>query len=171
MPRRIRRYDNRKLYDTEASEYVSLADIADLVRHGETVEVVDKETGQDLTAQTLTQVILEEGKNGQQLLQSDLLHDLLRHSGEMIDSGLDLVRSTVEELMTSSLSRLQQIVQSPRSEELDELRQQLRKLEHRLAVLLEELEEKQPESNDRDPPTDDSKSSVASDPAPTSSRE
>lgn len=113
MPRRIRRYDNRKLYDTEASEYVSLSDIAELVRQGVTVEVIDKASGEDLTAQTLTQVILEEGKKGQQVLRSDLLHDLLRHSGEMIDSGLDLVRSTVDDLMARSLKRLRQVVQSP----------------------------------------------------------
>ena len=64
MARRIKRYDNRKLYDTETSEYVSLSDIADLVRGGETVEVVDNVTGPDITDQTLTQIILEEGKSG-----------------------------------------------------------------------------------------------------------
>ena len=65
MARLIKRYENRKLYDTEASAYVSLADVAALVRRGETVEVIDKATGKDLTAQILTQMILEEGKPGQ----------------------------------------------------------------------------------------------------------
>jgi len=141
MPRRIKRYDNRKLYDTEASEYVSLDDVAELVRRGETVEVVDNATGEDLTAQTLTQIILEEGKDGHEVLPSDLLHQLLRRSGEMFDTGIDQIRSTVDDLMQSSLGRLQQLVQGPRAQELDELRTQLRQLENRLSILLDDLDD------------------------------
>lgn len=141
MPRQITRYDNRKLYDTEASQYVSLSDIADLVRNGETVEVVDKATGEDLTAQTLTQIILEEGKSGGHVIPSDLLHELLRRSGEALDMGLDQIRTTVDDLMQRSIGRLQHLVQSPRKRELDELRQELRRLEHRLSVLLDDLDE------------------------------
>ncbi|PSR04763.1 MAG: hypothetical protein BRD54_01240 [Bacteroidetes bacterium SW_8_64_56] len=148
MARRIKRYDNRKLYDTETSEYVSLSDIADLVRGGETVEVVDNATGQDITAQTLTQIILEEGKSGQEIIPSDLLHTLLRRSGEVLDSGLGQIRTTVDDLMQSSLGRLSQLVQSPRKQEIDELRQQLRRLEHRLSVLLDDFDEQRHTSLD-----------------------
>jgi polyhydroxyalkanoate synthesis repressor PhaR len=140
MARRIKRYENRKLYDTETSEYVSLSDIADLVRRGETVEVIDNASERDITAQTLTQIILEEGKSGHQVISSDLLHTLLRRSGEVLDSGLDQIRTTVDDLMQSSLGRLRQLVQSPRKEELDELRQQLRRLEHSLSVLLDDFD-------------------------------
>jgi polyhydroxyalkanoate synthesis repressor PhaR len=146
MARHIKRYSNRKLYDTEASEYVSLGDIAELVRSGETVKVVDNATDEDLTAQTLTQIILEEGKDGRHLIPSDLLHQLLRRSGEMFDTGIDQIRSTVDDLMQSSLGRLQQLVQSPRAQELDELRTQLRQLEQRLSILLDDLNE--PPRND-----------------------
>ena len=139
MPRRIKRYDNRKLYDTETSEYVSLTDIADLVRNGETVEVVDNATGEDITAQTLTQIILEEGKSGHQVIPPGLLHDLLRRSGTAFDSGLG--QMTVDDLMQRSLGQLQRFVQSPQRQELDELRRQLRRLEHRLTVLLDDLDE------------------------------
>lgn len=141
MARRIKRYNNRKLYDTEASEYVSLSDIAELVRSGETVQVVDNATEEDLTAQTLTQIILEEGKDGRHLIPSDLLHQLLRRSGQMFDTGIDQIRSTVDDLMQSSLGRLQRLVQSPQAQELDELRSQLRQLEHRLSILLDDLDE------------------------------
>lgn len=141
MARHIKRYSNRKLYDTEASEYVSLGDIAELVRSGETVKVVDNATEEDLTAQTLTQIILEEGKDGRHLIPSDLLHQLLRRSGQMFDTSIDQIRSTVDDLMQSSLGRLQQLVQSPRAQELDELRTQLRQLEHRLSLLLDDLNE------------------------------
>lgn len=141
MARRIKRYSNRKLYDTEASEYVSLSDISELVRSGETVKVVDNATDEDLTAQTLTQIILEEGKDGRHLIPTDLLHQLLRRSGEMFDTGIDQIRATVDDLMQSSLGRLQRLVQSPRAQELDELRTQLRQLEHRLSILLDDLDE------------------------------
>ena len=148
MARRIKRYDNRKLYDTETSEYVSLSDIANFVRRGETVEVVDNATEQDITAQTLTQIILEEGKSGHEVISSDLLHTLLRRSGEVLDNGLGQIRTTVDDLMQSSLGHLKQLVQSPRNQELDELRQQLRQLERRLSVLLDDVNEQ------RDGPSD-----------------
>jgi len=141
MARRIKRYTNRKLYDTESSEYVSLNDIAEMVRRGETVEVVDNTTGEDLTAQTLTQIILEEGKDGREVIPSDLLHQLLRRSGEVVDSGIDQIRSTVDDLVRSSLGRLKQLVQSPRAQELNELRTQLRELEQRISILLDHLDD------------------------------
>ncbi|PQJ36378.1 regulator [Salinibacter sp. 10B] len=152
MARRIKRYDNRKLYDTEASEYVSLSDIATLVRRGETVEVVDNATDEDLTAQTLTQIILEEGKDGRHVIPSDLLHQILRRSEEMVDTSIDQIRSTVDDLVQSSLGRLKQLVQTPRAQELDELRSQLRQLEHRLSVLLDNLDEERPPSSSDAPP-------------------
>ena len=148
MPRRIKRYDNRKLYDTETSEYVSLGDIADLVRQGNTVEVVDKATGEDITAQTLTQIILEEGKDGAPVIPSDLLHTLLRRSGEALDTGLDQIRSTIDGLVERSLGQLKQLVRSPRRQELDDLRRQLRHLEHRLSALLDDLDDPPPSDSD-----------------------
>ena len=64
MIRHIRRYGSRKLYDTEESRYVSLDEVGELVRQGQEVEVVDTQSGDDVTAQTLAQVILEESKGG-----------------------------------------------------------------------------------------------------------
>ncbi|HEU4557441.1 MAG TPA: polyhydroxyalkanoate synthesis regulator DNA-binding domain-containing protein, partial [Longimicrobium sp.] len=68
MARIIKRYGNRKLYDVQASEYVSLDQVAAIIRGGETVEVVDNVTGEDITAQTLTQIVLEEGTRGKSVL-------------------------------------------------------------------------------------------------------
>lgn len=140
MVRLIKRYENRKLYDTEASAYVSLSDIAHLVRSGETVRIEDNATGEDLTAQTLMQVILEEGKQGQHLLPSDLLHDLLRQSSQALDSGFDQLKQSMDELVQSSMDQLRRLVQSPRARELERLRTQLLDLESQLADLLDEVE-------------------------------
>jgi polyhydroxyalkanoate synthesis repressor PhaR len=65
--RMIRRYSNRKLYDTQDSHYVTLAQIAKIIRAGEEIRVTNKNTGKDLTAATMAQIIFEETKNGQPL--------------------------------------------------------------------------------------------------------
>jgi polyhydroxyalkanoate synthesis repressor PhaR len=63
----IRRYSNRKLYDTQDSHYVTLAQTAALIRAGEEIRVINKDTGKDLTAATMAQILFEETKNGQPL--------------------------------------------------------------------------------------------------------
>lgn len=138
MARIIKRYDNRKLYDTEERAYVSLLEIARLVRQGETVQVLDNATGADLTAPTLTQVILEEGKRGESLLPTDLLHDVLRRGGQVLDARIGQLRQGVDGLVQQSLDRLSRFVQRPAPQELKQLRDQLAHLETVLARLLEE---------------------------------
>jgi polyhydroxyalkanoate synthesis repressor PhaR len=140
MARTIKRYGNRKLYDVAASAYVSLEDIAALIRGGETVEVLDNVTGEDITAQTLTQVVLEEGKRGKSMLPTDLLHDLLRRGGRAIDAGAGLVRHGVDELVQGSLGRITRALQGPQTQELRQLRTQLSELESTLARILDAQE-------------------------------
>jgi polyhydroxyalkanoate synthesis repressor PhaR len=65
--RTIRRYSNRKLYDTQESHYVTLAQIATIIRAGEEIQVTNKDSGKDLTAATMAQIIFEEIKQGQAL--------------------------------------------------------------------------------------------------------
>ncbi len=138
MKRIIKRYENRKLYDTGDKAYVSLADIAALVRRGETVQVLDKKTGDDLTAQTLIQIILEEGKRGRSLIPTDLLHDLLRRSESMLDAGVEQIRHGVDDLLQASMDRLNQFFAKPRATELEQLRAQLGRLERMLGRILEQ---------------------------------
>lgn len=84
MPRVVKRYSNRKLYDTTTSRYVALDDIAAMVRSGEEVEVTDNETGSDLTAVTLAQIILEEERRRASFLSLPLLRQLVRHGGDAL---------------------------------------------------------------------------------------
>jgi len=74
----IKRYSNRKLYNIDASAYVTLDDVAEMVRQGEEVKVVDYATGADLTALTLTQVIFEQEKKLGGLLPKAILMRILR---------------------------------------------------------------------------------------------
>ncbi len=140
MPRTIKRYGNRKLYDVQASAYVSLDDIAVLIRSGETVEVLDNVTGEDISAQTLTQIVLEEGKKGRSILPTELLHDLLRRSGKVLDSRVGQIKHGVEELVESGLGRITRVIQGPQTTELKQLREQLANLESTLGKILDEQE-------------------------------
>jgi len=136
VKRLIKRYPNRKLYDVEASTYVSLNEIAALIRSGDTVQIVDNATGEDITAQTLTQVVLEEGKRGASILPTELLHDLLRRSGEALDTGIGQLRHGVDELVQGSLGRLTRVLHGSRADELQELRDQLAQLDRTLSEIL-----------------------------------
>ena len=62
MPRLIKRYSNRKLYDTESSTYVTLEDVEELVRQGHELQIVDNSTGEDITGATLAHIVLEQQK-------------------------------------------------------------------------------------------------------------
>jgi len=73
----IKKYGNRRLYDPDTSHYITLAELADKIRGGTEVRVVDAKTGADLTQATLTQVIIED-RNAGQLLPAPLLHQLIR---------------------------------------------------------------------------------------------
>jgi polyhydroxyalkanoate synthesis repressor PhaR len=62
MARLIRRYNNRKLYDTRESRYVTLGELASMIRAGEDLQVVERDTERDITAATMAQIIFEEEK-------------------------------------------------------------------------------------------------------------
>lgn len=79
MTRFVKRYANRKLYDVRASRYVSLDDLADVIRGGEAIAVTDAATGGDLTSVTLAQIILERERASHGALPAELLHQLVRH--------------------------------------------------------------------------------------------
>lgn len=172
-PRLIRRYANRKLYDVRMSAYVALEDLAAFVRAGEELRVVDTSTGEDITAQTLTQVILDEGKRGPHLLPADLLHAALRRGGRALDAGRDVVggavgsavgslRHGVDDLLHQSLGRLTRVLPGPRADELDALRQQVAQMERTLATLVA----RQPAAAPADPPAPGAPNAATPDPNP-----
>ena len=73
----IKKYENRRLYDTSASRYVNLDDLAEMVRQGVGLEVVDAKTGEDLTRVTLTQIITEDARDQPTGLPLELLRQLI----------------------------------------------------------------------------------------------
>ncbi|MFM9971333.1 MAG: polyhydroxyalkanoate synthesis repressor PhaR [Burkholderiales bacterium] len=79
--RLIKKYPNRRLYDTQTSAYITLADVKDLVLKGEKFQVVDAKNGEDLTRSILLQIILEEESTGTPMFTSDVLTQFIRFYG------------------------------------------------------------------------------------------
>ncbi len=133
MVRLIKRYESRKLYDTEESKYVSLDQIGIWVRQGQEVKVIDNASSADVTAQTLTQIILEEGRNGRSRIPAEVLHDLVRFGEKALTSGVERVQHKVDEVVRASIDRLAPVRQA--REEMTRLRIRLEELEDSLAGL------------------------------------
>lgn len=77
----VKKYANRRLYDTSTSAYVTLEDLSALVKRGQDFVVQDARTGEDLTRQVLTQIIVEEESRGESLLPIQFLRQLIRFYG------------------------------------------------------------------------------------------
>jgi len=127
MIRLVKRYGSRKLYDTEESRYVSLEELGEWIREGQELRVVDNATSEDVTAQTLTQVILEEGRRGSSMPPSRILHQLIRQGGELVSSGVEQLGERVDRALRVGVDRLAPIRQV--REETELLRQRLADLE------------------------------------------
>lgn len=85
---RLKKYANRRLYDTEKSAYVTLPQVAELIRQGREVEVIDADTKDDVTAFILTQVLLEESRKKSFLLPVSFLVMIIRY-GENLQEFLE----------------------------------------------------------------------------------
>ena len=101
----IKRYPNRKLYDTEAKRYITLDQIAAQIRQGKEIRVVDHASGEDLTAVTLTQIILEQEKKLSGFLPQTVLAGLIQAGGDRLGTlrralaaPLELARHVDEEI-------------------------------------------------------------------------
>ncbi len=77
----IKKYENRRLYDTASSRYVNLEDVTQMVRDGEEVQIIDAKTGEDLTRVVLTQIIVEGAKDKDTGLPTDMLRQIIIASG------------------------------------------------------------------------------------------
>jgi polyhydroxyalkanoate synthesis repressor PhaR len=150
----IRKYTNRRLYNTTARKYVNLDDIAALVRQGTNVQVVDAKTGEDLTRVVLTQIIVEDAKGQPTGLPLELLRQLIvasdRAGQEFImwylESAFDAyhkvqdtLHSRLEEVRSAAMSPLHLVknlfgsgAPAESNGEVEQLRRRVAELEARL---------------------------------------
>jgi len=97
----IKRYANRKLYDTMHSKYVTLEQIAEMIRDGDDVRIIDNKSKEDLTSVTLAQVIFEEEKKQNSFLPLQAMRNIIQHGGGSISSFV----SKAQERVTGILPR------------------------------------------------------------------
>ncbi len=104
----IKKYPNRRLYDTEISSYITIEDVRQLIVDGEDFEVRDAKSGEDLTRQVLLQIISEQEQDGQPILSTELLSQIIRFYG---DSLQGFMGSYLERSMHAFLEQQQQFRQ------------------------------------------------------------
>jgi len=102
----IKRYPNRKLYDTEFSRYITLEEIANHLRGGGEVKVVDSRTGQDITSVTLAQVLLGEEKKSRADVSLQRLISMIQTGGEFIQKKLESNVTTLKDEAEKTVQRI-----------------------------------------------------------------
>ncbi|MGH7822418.1 MAG: polyhydroxyalkanoate synthesis regulator DNA-binding domain-containing protein [Candidatus Binatia bacterium] len=148
MSRVVKRYGNRKLYDTQESRYVTLEDIAGFVKAGEELRVVDNDSGEDLTAVTFAQIILEEERKKNGFLPLPILRKIIQHGEETIQDLASRVDKGMEAIGSAG-KRVQELVgrsAAPGKGLLDELVSSSQK---RLELLQKEIDDRVKSSVDR----------------------
>jgi polyhydroxyalkanoate synthesis repressor PhaR len=153
----VRKYPNRRLYDTSSSRYINLEDIAAFVRQGKDVQVVDAQSGEDLTRVTLTQIIMDDAKQEPTGLPLEMLRQLIVSSDQMgrefimwylksayeayqtVQNKLHMGLTDVQAAALSPINLMKSMLQGQKpssppqaGDELQQLRQRLAELEARL---------------------------------------
>jgi polyhydroxyalkanoate synthesis repressor PhaR len=127
-PRIIKRYTNRKLYDTATSQYVTLEQLAQLIREGEEVRVFDNSSKEDLTSVTLAQIIFEEEKRQKSFIPLGAMRQLIQSGGASLQELAQQAQARVLSVFRKGDSALD----SPEAELAEQqLQESLRDLEAR----------------------------------------
>jgi BMFP domain-containing protein YqiC len=141
----IKKYANRKLYDTQTSRYITLEGISQLVRDGHDIQVVDRDSGRDLTALILSQIVVGEEKRTDVTDGGETLHDrgqalfeyvrrTLSVPAAIVTSRVERGRSDLEELVDAAVERALTRLSIPTRRDIDALHARLNVLEARLAA-------------------------------------
>ncbi len=104
----IKKYPNRRLYDTEISSYITIEDVRQLIIEGEDFEVRDAKSGEDLTRQVLLQIIAEHEQDGEPMLSTQLLSQIIRFYGDSLQGYMG---SYLERSMQTFMEQQQQFRQ------------------------------------------------------------
>ncbi|KAB2969292.1 polyhydroxyalkanoate synthesis repressor PhaR [Zoogloea sp.] len=110
--RLIKKYPNRRLYDTQTSSYITLADVKELVLESGSFQVVDAKSGEDLTRNILLQIILEEEAGGAPMFTSDLLSQMIRFYGNAMQGMMGKYLENNIKAFTDMQAKLQDQVRS-----------------------------------------------------------
>jgi polyhydroxyalkanoate synthesis repressor PhaR len=155
----IKRYSNRKLYDPQTSRYVTLEELAEMIRAGQEIAVVDVATGENLTSVVLAQIILEKEKQRHSALPTGFMHQLIQYGEAWQDFALSSMKSHLEGLMTSQREADQALKRwamqcgwmpssqptsgAEKSKEIEALKREITGLREQLNALSARLDEQQ----------------------------
>ena len=132
----IKRYANRKLYDTERSCYVTLDEIAEMVRRGDEIRIIDQKSEEDLTSVTLAQIIFEEEKKSRRILPLPALRSIIQSGGEF----LHRISQPVQQFREDTQRSMDRFLRP--GEVLDEGRQALREYTQSVQRAIDELQKR-----------------------------
>ncbi|MGG6463552.1 polyhydroxyalkanoate synthesis repressor PhaR [Solilutibacter silvestris] len=108
QPRIIKKYPNRRLYDTEISSYITIEDVRQLILDGEEFEVRDAKSGDDLTRQVLLQIIAEHEQNGEPVLTTPMLSQMIRLYGDSMQGFMGNYLERAMHLFTEQQAQFRQ---------------------------------------------------------------
>jgi len=131
----IKKYANRKLYDTRTSRYITLEGIAQLVRDGHEVAVVDRDNGKDLTPVTLSQIVLSEEKRGPLQDRGQALLDYVRKTLNVpadIRNEVDRRREGLESMADDAIERALRRLRIPTRHDIDRINERLDRISAQL---------------------------------------
>ncbi len=112
-PLKIKRYASRRLYNTETSDYVTLEDIAEAIRGGREVQIIDLKSGDDLTRQYLLQIIAEHESRGENMLPVNVLTDMVRSYANQAQSMMpDFLAAAFEAYREGQASWMEQMTKA-----------------------------------------------------------
>ena len=136
----IKKYGNRRLYDTTNSQYINLDEVARMVRDGRDIQVVDAVTGEDLTRTVLTQIVVEQSKGEDSAFPLDVLRQMIAASGKATkDAALTYVKAVSEMYQNAyrTVAPIVPIVPKPAAAapDVDALLKRLEELESTVSTL------------------------------------
>jgi polyhydroxyalkanoate synthesis repressor PhaR len=153
----IKKYENRRLYDTAGSRYVNLDEVAQMVREGSDIQVLDAATGEDLTRLILTQIIMEDAKGHDSAFPLDVLRQMVMTSGAASQEALlKYMKSTLEMYQNTyraftpavnPLDFMQKMMGPGSAGEVAELRRRVEELEKLIAESAARADRKPPKSS------------------------
>ena len=112
-PLLIKRYASRRLYNTETSDYVTLEDIANFIREGRDVQIVDLKSGDDLTRQYLLQIVADHESKGENVLPLEVLTDLVRSYTTQAQSVVPQFLAMSFEMLRDGQSKMMESMSNP----------------------------------------------------------
>lgn len=137
----IKRYPNRKLYDTEASKYITLDDVASLIGSGVEFKIIDNKTKEDITSIILTQIIHEYEKRKRRLLPLEFLKKIIQYGGESVEELMEKF-NIAEKIGLKDVEKKLKSFLGKKEEKIEEKKEKIKEIITGAGASVQEFEKK-----------------------------